>query len=135
MKNMRPSLLLILVGIDVSMSRARSGVRQFLSFVLSEYSLCSCDEGLCRSCSLTHFRSCFSASTMVSGMLKYPSRNFNGLVVLSISWKFMSLFFHPMMGFPASFSTWFSSAGQFSGCPSKRASHALVIAVKCADAL
>jgi hypothetical protein len=42
MKKMRPSLLIIPVGINISMPRARSGVRQFLSFVLSDYSLETC---------------------------------------------------------------------------------------------
>jgi hypothetical protein len=49
MKKMRPYLLLRPVGIDVSMLRARSDVRQFLSFVFRECSLYSCDASFTRS--------------------------------------------------------------------------------------
>jgi hypothetical protein len=48
MKKMRPALLLRPSGIDASISCARSGVRQFLSFVFKQCSLYSCEAGVTR---------------------------------------------------------------------------------------
>jgi hypothetical protein len=58
------------VGVRVSMLRARSGVREFLSFIFNECSLYSCDASFTRSIFLVYFRSSCSVSIMVSGMLK-----------------------------------------------------------------
>jgi hypothetical protein len=70
MKNICPSLLIMLVGTDVYMSRARSGVRQFLNFVFNECSMYSCNAGFIRSSCLSHFGSSRSAPIMVSGISK-----------------------------------------------------------------
>jgi hypothetical protein len=61
MKNIHPSLLLRLVYMDVSISRARSGVRQFLIFVFKQCSLYSCDPGVIRSICVAFIRSSCSA--------------------------------------------------------------------------
>jgi hypothetical protein len=45
MNKMRPSLLLSPIGMDASMSCARSVVRQFLSFVFKQCSLYRCEAG------------------------------------------------------------------------------------------
>jgi hypothetical protein len=70
MKNMQQSLLLIPVGMDVLMSRARSSVRQFLSFLFNECSLYICDTGSTSSICLVRSRSSCSTSIMVYGMLQ-----------------------------------------------------------------
>jgi hypothetical protein len=72
---------------DVSMSRARSGVRQFLSFFFKQCSLYSCHACITRSNCLAWCRSSHSAPIMVSGMSNYPSRKLNGFVVFPINWK------------------------------------------------
>jgi hypothetical protein len=69
-KNMRPYLLLRPVGMDFSMLRARSGVRQFSSFVFKECGLYSFDACFIRYSCLVHCRSSYSAPIMVSGMSK-----------------------------------------------------------------
>jgi hypothetical protein len=130
MNKMRPYLLLRKIGIDASVSCARSDVRQFLSFVFKQCSLYSCKAGDIRSIIFASDRSSLSVPVMFSGISKYPSRKLNGSEVPSVGWKFVISWFHLMVGFSASIRRWCSNAGQFSGVLSKNVSDGLVIAVK-----
>jgi hypothetical protein len=84
MKKMRPSLLLSPIGIDASMSCARSVVRQFLSFVFKQCSLYSCEAGDMRSIICACASSFISVPVMLSGRSKYLSRKLNGSDVSSV---------------------------------------------------
>jgi hypothetical protein len=120
MKKMRPSLLLRPIGIDASISCARSDVRQFLSFVFKQCSLYSCEVGDIRSTIFAFARSSIRVPVVLSGRSKYTSRKLNGFDVPSVDWKFVISWFHLMVGFSASVRRWCSNAGQFYGVPSKR---------------
>jgi hypothetical protein len=87
MKKMCPSLLLRPSGMDVSISCARSSVRQFLSFVFKQCSLYSCEPDVTRSICVVSLRSSSRQHVMFSGRSKYHSRKLNGFDVLSIGWK------------------------------------------------
>jgi hypothetical protein len=130
MKKMCPSLLLKPIVIDASISCARSGVRQFLSFVFNQCSLYSCKAGFTRSTIFSFSRSSIRVPVMFLGRSKYPSRKLSCSDVFSVDWKFVIYWFHLMVGFSASVREWFSNSGQLSGVPSKRVSDGLVIAVK-----
>jgi hypothetical protein len=130
MNKMRPSLLLRPSGIDVLISCARSGVRQFLSFVFKQCSLYSCEAGLIRSTCFAFSSSSSRVHVMFSGRSKYPSRKLTCFYVPSVGWKFVISWFHLMVGFSASVRRLCSNSGQFSGVSSKRVSDDLVIAVK-----
>jgi hypothetical protein len=71
MTNMRLSLLLRPAGVDVSISCARSGVRQFLSFVFKQCSLYSFYPGVTRSICFVFIRSSCNTHVLCSGMSKF----------------------------------------------------------------
>jgi hypothetical protein len=73
MKKMRPSLLLRQIGIDASMSCARSVARKFLSFVFKQCSLYSCEASDMRSIIFASANSFISVPAMLSGRSKYIS--------------------------------------------------------------
>jgi hypothetical protein len=67
MNNMRQYLLLRPSGVDVLISCARSGVREFLSFVFKQCSLYSCEPGVTRSICVAFMRSSSRAHVIFSG--------------------------------------------------------------------
>jgi hypothetical protein len=86
---------------DVSMSSARSGVRQFFSLVFRQWSLYSFECSCMRSVILSLARSSCSFCDMSSGRLKYLSRKLRGSFSSS-GWKCVMCWFHAMVGFSAS---------------------------------
>jgi hypothetical protein len=81
-----PSLLLSPIGMDASMSCARSFVRQFLSFVFKQCSLYSCEACDMISIIFVSARSFISVFVMLSGRSMYLLRKLNGSEVASVGW-------------------------------------------------
>jgi hypothetical protein len=83
---------------DVSISSARSGVRQFFSLVLRQWSLYSFKFTCMMSTILSLARSSSSLCDMSSGRSKYLSRKLRGSSSSS-GWKCVMCWFHAMVGF------------------------------------
>jgi hypothetical protein len=101
MKKRRPSLLGSPGGMYVSMSSARSGVRQFFSLVFIQCCLYSFECTCMRSAILSLERSSCSFCDMYSGRSKYISRKLRGYFYSS-GWKCVMCWFLAMVGFSAS---------------------------------
>jgi hypothetical protein len=86
---------------DVLMSSARSGVRQFFSLVLRQWSLYSFEFTCMMSAIVLLARSSCSFCDMSSGRSKYLSRKLRGFSSSS-GWKCVMCWFHAMVGFTAS---------------------------------